>query len=67
MNIIALVEILSLHKTTFELVDSNNRSGGKWEGEAPAELATSQFGRSLTLPNNVLVEKTLWKLVWSVS
>ena len=28
----------------------------QWESEAPAELRTPRFGRSLTLPSNELVE-----------
>ena len=33
------------------------------EGEAPAELATPKFGRSLTLPSNGLVGQNRWQHV----
>ena len=37
----------------------------QWESEAPAELATSWFGRSLTLPSNELVGQSRSKHVYS--
>ncbi len=37
------------------------------ESEAPAELATLRFGRSLTLPSNEFVERTRKKHVYSGS
>jgi hypothetical protein len=31
--------------------------GNQWESEAPAELFTPRFGRSLTLPSNLKRER----------
>ncbi len=36
-----------------------------WESEAPAELATLRFGRSLNLPSNEFVGQSRKKHVWS--